>query len=328
MDNPLISIIIPTFNRVLLIRETLDSILVQGYANWECIIVDDGSTDDTMALVEEYLKKNSQFKYYLRPENRPKGANACRNYGFERSKGEFIMFVDSDDICEPFCLAERMALMTKDWSIDLLIRDTSLLIDGKKQLFSINKDPKNINIENYLRMFLRYEIPWHTMGSCYKRYILENCRFDENLKRFQDVSFNIKVLSRLNQLKISRDYNIDSYYRVDEDKVLKGNFIANMLDSLLVLYEIHVDFFKNKNYASDLRKFSCKIILEYVMPYFYQNKKESNKIFVWSIKSTLYTLKQKRELLLLMFFLNFKLFKIKGIGMNAFRNKFKRIVNE
>ena len=324
---PLVSIIIPTFNRSQLIFETLDSVLAQTYENWECLIVDDGSTDDTENMVGEYVKKDSRFQFHNRPINRLKGANACRNYGFENSKGQYVMFVDSDDICETFCLAERVNIIIKDISVDILIRDTALLIDNIKQKHSINKDPKVSSAKNYLRMFLRYEIPWQTMGCFYKRNILEICTFDEELKRFQDVSLNIKVLSRFSDLKLIRDFKIDSYYRVDKDKIFLVNFIGTMLDSLLVFFEIHKDLFKNKKYASDLRKFSCKIILEFIVLYFSQNKRESNRVFRWSLKSDLYTLKQKAYFLFLMVFLNCKIFSIKGIGMNKFRDSFKKGLN-
>jgi glycosyltransferase involved in cell wall biosynthesis len=327
MNNPLVSIIIPTYNRVHLISETLDSVLAQTYSNWECIVVDDGSTDETEKLLETYCKKDSRFQYLHRPSERPKGANACRNYGFELSKGEYILFLDSDDICEAYCLFERVKLIVKDTSVDMLIRDTSLLIGVRKQVFSINVDPKVSTAENYLRMFLRYDIPWPIMGCLYKRCVFVDCKFDENLNRFQDVSLNIKILSGPNQVKISRNYKIDSYYRVDQDKIIKGNFIGNVLDSLLVFYEIHLDLLKNKDYASDLRQFSCKIILEFVTPYFNQNKKESNRIFKWSLKSDLYTLNQKAYIYILMFVLNMNLFKVKGVGMNKFRSSFKKALN-
>jgi glycosyltransferase involved in cell wall biosynthesis len=98
MNNPLVSIIIPTYDRAHLISETLDSVLAQSYSNWECIIVDDGSTDHTIEVVEGYVKKDSRFQYHHRPNTRPNGANACRNYGLECSKGEFVQFLDSDDL--------------------------------------------------------------------------------------------------------------------------------------------------------------------------------------------------------------------------------------
>ncbi|MEZ4975540.1 MAG: glycosyltransferase family 2 protein [Flavobacteriaceae bacterium] len=97
-QSPLVSIIIPTFNRVHLIGETLDSVLAQTYTNWECIVVDDGSSDGTEILVRDYQSKDSRIQYYKRPFHRPKGANACRNYGFELSQGAYINWLDSDDL--------------------------------------------------------------------------------------------------------------------------------------------------------------------------------------------------------------------------------------
>jgi glycosyltransferase involved in cell wall biosynthesis len=325
MNNPLVSIIIPTYNRAHLIGDTLDSVLGQTYENWECIIVDDGSTDNTKEVVDEYKNLNSRFQYHHRPNDRLKGANACRNYGFSMSQGEYAMFLDSDDICEIFCLSDRVALMIKDECLDLVIRDTSLLINNVKQSVSINRDPEKSSVEEYLRMFFRYEIPWTIMGALYKRYLLADNKFDENLMRFQDVSFNIKVLSRYDKLKFYRDYKIDTYYRLDESKLLNDSFIRNIFESLVVFYNLHNDLRNNISYKIDIGKFGSKIILLYGMPYFNQSKKEINLFFIWFLKSKMYNFNQKIVLLFLMFFLNSNLFYVKGIGMNKFRGLFKRI---
>ena len=98
MDNPLVSIIIPTYNRAHLIGETLDSVLAQTYTNWECIIVDDGSTDNTDEVVDNYIKRDARFQFHHRPPDRLAGGNAARNYGFEMSKGEYVNWFDDDDI--------------------------------------------------------------------------------------------------------------------------------------------------------------------------------------------------------------------------------------
>lgn len=327
MNNHLVSIIIPTFNRAELIVETLESVFIQTYKNWECIIVDDHSTDNTSEIVNHFVEKDNRFQFYYRPKNRLKGANACRNYAFENSKGDYVIFLDSDDILADFCLEERIAKINEDKEIDVLIRDASLLIDGQKQFVTINKEPKSYTVENYLRMFLRYEVPWQTSSAFYKRKLIERCRFDENLKRFQDVSLNVKILSKIEQLKLVRDFKIDTYYRVDEAKVLLNNFVGNMLDSLIVFYEVHSQLINNPVYKGDLRKYSCKIILEFVIPYFDANKRESNELFRWSLKSKLYNCKQKAVLFQLLFLLNTGLFKQKNIGMNKFRDYFKKLIN-
>jgi len=96
--NHQVSIIIPNYNRASLIKETLDSIASQTYHHWECIIVDDGSTDDSVQMIRKYIQKDERFKLFVRPEKHPKGANACRNIGMRKAKGDYLIFFDSDDI--------------------------------------------------------------------------------------------------------------------------------------------------------------------------------------------------------------------------------------
>ena len=104
MPSPLISIIIPLFNREDLVRDTLDSLLVQTSSEWEAIVVDDGSTDKSREKVLEYIAHNPQIKLFCRPDNRRKGPSACRNFGFEHAAGEIVFYLDSDDLLEPhFC---------------------------------------------------------------------------------------------------------------------------------------------------------------------------------------------------------------------------------
>ncbi|MCF4100902.1 glycosyltransferase [Gillisia sp. M10.2A] len=97
----LISVIIPTFNRAHIIKETLHSVLTQTYTNWECIIIDDGSNDDTFNTVNTFVGSDKRFQYFTRPETKPKGAASCRNFGIEKAKGSFLQFLDSDDIIAP-----------------------------------------------------------------------------------------------------------------------------------------------------------------------------------------------------------------------------------
>ena len=100
----LISIVIPSFNRASVISKTLDSILAQEYQDWECIIVDDNSVDNTFQVVESYVKKDSRFKV-LR-NCRKKGAQGARNTGILYSKSDWVCIFDSDDYMYPNYLQE------------------------------------------------------------------------------------------------------------------------------------------------------------------------------------------------------------------------------
>lgn len=97
-------ILLATFNRAHLIEKTLDSILAQTHANWECIIVDDFSRDNTCDVVKKYIQEDSRFTYYIKPSCYNKGLSASRNFGLKLAKqnpSEYIQFFDDDDIMHP-----------------------------------------------------------------------------------------------------------------------------------------------------------------------------------------------------------------------------------
>lgn len=102
-----ISIIIPTYNREGIIDKTLDSIRSQIYKDWECLVVDDHSTDNTRAVVEKYITDDPRFKYLI--NNRKKGAQGARNTGLYSSTAEWVFFFDSDNQLHSDCLSELMS---------------------------------------------------------------------------------------------------------------------------------------------------------------------------------------------------------------------------
>lgn len=112
MNNSLVSIIIPNYNRASLIGETLDSIISQTYENWECIIVDDGSIDNSIEVISKYVEKDNRFLLFQRPTDYSKGANACRNIGMQKSKGDYIIFFDSDDLMMKNHVEAKLHFMT------------------------------------------------------------------------------------------------------------------------------------------------------------------------------------------------------------------------
>jgi GalNAc5-diNAcBac-PP-undecaprenol beta-1,3-glucosyltransferase len=108
MKHPKVTIVMATYNRAHLIAAALESVIVQSYENWECIIIDDGSTDNTSEVVADFLNKDARFRYYSRSHNFIKGIPGCRNYGLKLAKGELIIFFDDDDVVHPqnieFCV--------------------------------------------------------------------------------------------------------------------------------------------------------------------------------------------------------------------------------
>jgi glycosyltransferase involved in cell wall biosynthesis len=191
--NQLISIIIPTFNRAHIIDETLDSILKQTYANWECIIVDDGSIDNSINVIDVYLKKDSRFIYYHRPSSLPKGANSCRNYGFEVSKGNLIKWFDSDDIMLPNHLEIACNKLVNE-KLDFVITETLNFDNTTKAFlgnqFNFDKNKEVVSAEN----FALNRIGWMTVDFLGTRKIVENINFNECIFYGDEYNFFIKLL--------------------------------------------------------------------------------------------------------------------------------------
>lgn len=108
----LVSIITPTYNCAEFIGRTIDSVLLQTYKNWEMIIVDDRSKDNTREIVEEYMKKDPRIKYHLLSENA--GAAVARTTAMKLAQGSYMAFLDSDDIWMPEKLQRQIKWMSEN----------------------------------------------------------------------------------------------------------------------------------------------------------------------------------------------------------------------
>ncbi len=95
---PLISVVIPAYNAEQFLDETLESVFAQTYENWECIIVNDGSTDNTESVAKKWCEKDARFRYFYKENS---GASDTRNLGIKEARGEYIAFLDADDLYMP-----------------------------------------------------------------------------------------------------------------------------------------------------------------------------------------------------------------------------------
>lgn len=110
-EQPFFSIVVPTYNRKGYIIKALESIHAQEFFNYEVIVVDDGSTDNTKEVIKEFIKKNPRIKYYSKQNEE---RSIARNYGIHRSTGRYISFLDSDDLLYPDHLRVAFALLKRN----------------------------------------------------------------------------------------------------------------------------------------------------------------------------------------------------------------------
>lgn len=204
MQSNLISIIIPTYNRADLLPETLDSVLSQTYENWECIIVDDGSSDHTPKVAHQYSQKDSRFKFHQRPTERKSGGNGARNFGFLQSTGNYVKWLDSDDLIAKDLLQKEIQLLSEE-NADLIL-SSWIYFDSANTNFPernrlVKAAPHNgIELLNKMGELGEFSFP-----SCYlvKRDLVAIAGlWNENLRVNQDGEFFFRIISNCNNLRI------------------------------------------------------------------------------------------------------------------------------
>lgn len=219
----MISIIIPVFNRENLIKQTLDSVLHQTYINWECIIVDDGSTDNTLESIKKYVIKDNRFKFFVRPENLPKGANSCRNFGFEKASGDFIQWFDSDDIMLEDFLSTKLNEFTED--LEMVITSGYFWNSKKKTKEAIEL----VNSDFHLfEDFIQWKIKILTPSVLFRKSFLNGKKlFDTSIKRGQEAEFFSRIFFNLEKSKFKIKSKYLFLYRQHTDSITSENTSYN-----------------------------------------------------------------------------------------------------
>lgn len=245
MNEPLISIIIPVYNRATLIGETLESVLSQTYTNWECFVVDDGSTDETESVVKNYCYNDTRFHFLKRPENRLKGSAASRNFGYENSKGDLIYWLDSDDLLLPNAFQTYIENFTSESDFVVAKVQQTNLITG--EYLEINKPESLHLIEDYFGG----KITFYVCGPMWKRSFLEQQTqlFDESLGILIDWDFNLRMLYKKPVIVFIKEVLV--LYRQHE-KSLKTTIINLNPEKVEIAFsarKTHLQFIKENKLA-------------------------------------------------------------------------------
>lgn len=193
MDSGKISIIVPCFKQAIYLPEALDSVLAQTYSNWECIIVNDGSPDNTDEVAKRYMDLDTRFKY-IKQQN--KGLSTARNVGIENSCGEYILPLDADDKIGPTYL--------------------------EKAIRHFESFPETKLIYCKAKLFGKRNHYWDLPPYDYNTFIWENCIFCTAMYRRRD--YNKTLGYNVNMVGGNEDWDFwlsllkkdDVVYRIDE----------------------------------------------------------------------------------------------------------------
>ncbi len=246
-----VSIIIPTYNRGELIGETIESIIDQSYSDWELIIIDDGSSDETEKIIEGYIKNDKRINYYERPSSLTKGANSCRNYGFIKAIGQLIKWVDSDDLLVPESLTYQVNCFLRYSNIKLclgygsIFSENNILIEGKWS--------KNDSSIDYFSDHIRNNIRWPIGALMWKKWVFEGLPFHNNLKNSQEWLLHSRLLLTLNSQEIFNSKDIvylvrKGHFRLSSSTSPNYFFHQAKARFFLIIEMIKVGHFNASNY--------------------------------------------------------------------------------
>ena len=237
MDNIKISLILPVFNEEKYIKATLDSIINQSFTDFEVIVVDDGSTDGTLKIVEEIFKNSAIPHKIIHQENM--GVSSARNRGISLSCGEYIVFMDGDD----YILTNHLSqLYNPDYDFSLI----QLVKKGGDDLSNPHYyGCEEITARDFIRMELEMKMPFNFVQLSYRSDIIKNndLKFREDVSYGEDTDFAMRALSYGDSIKVSDE--ITYYYIQREDSLINTSKLKRF-DYIPVLEDL-AQFFKKQN---------------------------------------------------------------------------------
>ena len=237
---PVVTIILPTFNRARFLPEAFASIDAQTFRDWELIVVDDGSTDDTEAVVRAWSDRIDRHLHYVKQENR--GAYGARNTGLDHATGEYVAFFDSDDLWLPHHLARCVEALTRSAEVDWIyaacrcvdvsgavVQSTTFETPaGPRPFLTLETraagDLRIIDDSEIVVCQLSHGLYAGLQNSVIRRHVFDGYRFWEDSRVVDDVMFLVRALVRGVRLGYLTDVHV--IYRIHE-----GNSSGSSTDS-------------------------------------------------------------------------------------------------
>ena len=248
-NSPAVSVIVPVYNTEKYLRRCLDSILAQTFTDWECLVIDDGSTDTSPAICDEYAAADTRFRVFHKANG---GFCSARNVGLNVSHGRWIIFADSDDY---YTSEEAFALMYEKASYesaDVVLFDFLMESQNKTSRYNLPQWEEDYKTES-LRKYISF--PWTTAWTIFanKKTLQENnIKFEEDLTFCEDFLYGLKLTySAKRVVHLSRA--LYCYNRMNESSCLH-NITQKKILSEQKAYLLAVDFLNQEGSLLDYEK--------------------------------------------------------------------------
>ncbi len=211
--NPSISVIIPVYNTGILVYRMIKCLEQQTFQNFEVILVNDGSTDDSQNICEKIVRNKPN--YFLFAQNN-QGAFAARNLGLEKSKGQYIAFLDADDVIDENYLE---VLFKYCRHAEIAVCDVSVYKKNMESFRFTSSDSRITQSQALNKLLIRQEINSGPCGKLFQRKIIQDIKFPP-LRVYEDILFVMKAFCKSKQIAIT---NETTYYYIQEDTGTMGN---------------------------------------------------------------------------------------------------------
>lgn len=245
------SIIVPVYNVEKYIKKCLDSIDKQTYQNFEVIIVDDGSLDNSTRIIKSFLKNKKNYKYYNKQNG---GLSDARNYGLKYVTGDYLLFIDSDDYISKDLLEILNEEINKS-NPDIIKFGCNAIINGKKKYYNSNNFA-NLNPNEALKILLKDDLVEPACLYCYKASYWQKYNFKFVKDRLHE-DFGLIPLILMNAKKISSIPYIGYNYVIrdnsimttaDQDKLIKK------FNDYLYFFKVNIPLIQNCQNINDYNK--------------------------------------------------------------------------
>lgn len=233
-----ISVIVPVYNADRTLRRCVDSILAQNHSEFECLLIDDGSTDGSGDICDHYADLDARVRVIHRANG---GISSVRNLGIREAKAEYITFIDSDDYVGHSFLANfHIGKET-----DLIIQDIANFKNRIVQKYGISEQNLFLGGSRQISLFIANLIHLNPIGGClrmchgklYRKSLIDSCQFDKDMVPIEDYIFNLRIFGLCSSMVVVPFS--DGYYYVQDNSVLTKSYytIAQRLNSSRVLAE-------------------------------------------------------------------------------------------
>lgn len=277
--SPLVSIIMPVYNSEDTLIYTINSVLHQKFKDWQLLCIDDGSTDNSSGIISDFVKKDDRINYFYKKNS---GVSDTRNFGLNLSQGEFIFFLDSDDICKTNLLSEAVSAIEK-FDCDTVIFGYDSIVKGNVIKSSVPGGSIGTLVAgNDMARLLRDGLISVVYNKLYRKSLLKHNSF-ENTSLGEDFLFNLDVILKNPSICALKEslymYNLDSVgslykkfssdrsqvLRLEYDKIVEVanvyKWSSNVTNDTLNYFKIHNlsgvimnDFRDNSPYSTGQKK--------------------------------------------------------------------------